>query len=86
MTDKKILLEIYKEVGEIKGTQDMILKKIDKICTECDNRKQKMNEIEEMVSKHSTYFRIIYGALTSIVVITAAAVAKLIELFGWKHG
>lgn len=84
MMDEKLLMEIYKEIGEMKGTQEAILKKINLMCKKCDEREKRINTLEETISNHKMYFKMISGALLALF---ASVMAKIVEIFySWKHG
>lgn len=82
--DEKLLMEIYREIGEMKGTQEAILKKLNSLCKRCDKREKRINELEEAVSNHRMYFKMISGALLALF---ASVMAKIVEvIYSWKHG
>lgn len=64
MNDEQIN-KLFETLGEIKGKQEQILKKQDRICLILDKHEKKIEEIEVTTTRHSTYFKVM-GILSGL--------------------
>ncbi|RLI77985.1 hypothetical protein DRP05_08700 [Archaeoglobales archaeon] len=64
--------KLFEMLGEIKGTQEQILKKQDRVCSILDDHEVRLREAENTISKHSTYFKIMGGSAGFIAMLGAA--------------
>lgn len=74
MNDEQIN-KLFETLGEIKGTQEQILKKQDHICEILWKHENRIRNLEIEQEKHRSYFKLIGSALGIIATIFGAIVA-----------
>jgi len=70
------MAKLFETLGEIKGTQEQILRKQDSVCRILHDHEKRINDVEKVQERHKTYFRLI-GSAVGILATVFGAVAGL---------
>jgi len=63
---EKLIYEMNEKLGVMDGKMKMVLKKLDLICDSNSIRDAKIDKLEERVTTHGTYFKVIGVFITII--------------------
>ena len=77
--DEQIVAQLFKELGEIKGAQNQILNRLDKINGTIRTHDEEIDNLRTTQERHKTYFKIIGSAIGIIAAIFCALLPFLLK-------
>ncbi len=69
------MAKLFQTLGEIKGTQEQILKKQDSTCAILRDHEERIRNVETVQERHRTYFKLIGSAVAIIAAVFGTIVA-----------
>ena len=77
--DEQMVAQLFKELGEIKGIQNQILNRLDKINGTIQTHDEEIENLRTTQERHKTYFKIMGSAIGIIVIIVCALLPFLLK-------